>query len=61
IGIYPITLGVVGFLFILLWDAARRLRPGFAHNLGAYVLINAVITAIVFSDGALRAAEIRLL
>ncbi|MBO6797296.1 hypothetical protein [Maricaulis sp.] len=61
IGIYPITLGVVGFLFILLWDAARRLRPGFAHNLGAYVLINAVITAIVFSDGALRAADIRLL
>lgn len=61
IGIYPITLGVVGFLLLLLWDAARRLRPGFAHNLGAYVLINAVITAIVMSDGYLRAADIRLL
>ena len=61
LGIYPITLGVVGFLLLLLWDTARRLRPGFVHNFGAYVLINAVITAIVMSDSCLRAADFRLL
>ena len=61
VGIYPITLGVMAFLLILTWDAARRLRPGFGHNFGAYVLITAVMTGIVFSDSFLRASDFRLL
>lgn len=61
IGIYPITLGVIGLLLLMVWDAARRLRPGIVHNIATYVLISATISAIVFSDSFMRGADIRLL
>ena len=61
VSIYPITIAVAAFLFFLTWNAARHIRPGWGHNIGAYVLSNLVISAFVFSDVFLRGREIYLL
>lgn len=60
-GPYPITIGVAALLLALTWDAARRLRPHWAHNIGAYAVSSLLITTIVFSDRFLRDMNIQLL
>jgi hypothetical protein len=61
VGPYVITIAVAAFLFILTWNAARHIRPGWRHNLGAYLACTVVITAMVFSDNLMRSADFRIL
>lgn len=61
IGPYPITIGVAAFLLLMTWDAARRVRPHWAHNFGAYATSSLLITMIVFSDRFLRGLDFQLL
>lgn len=61
VGPYVITFAVAAFLFFLTWRAARIVRPGWLHNVGAYILTSAVITVFVFSDQFLRNSDFILL
>jgi hypothetical protein len=61
LGPYPITAAVGLLLLWMTWDLARRLRPGWKHILGTYLLSSAVVTAIVMSDNLMRTSDLRLL
>ena len=61
IGPYVITFAVPAFLLLLTWNAARHIRPGWKHNVGAYLVSSMLITAIVFSDQFLRGQDFRIL
>lgn len=61
IGQIPLTVAFPLVLFLLTWDAARRLRPGWMHNVGAWITTSVFFTALVMSDQWLRDLDFRLL